>query len=253
MTISSATLIFLAALGGGFSHCIGMCGGIVLGYSNGKSSLLSSSKIFLSHLLYNFGRISTYVIIGLVAWSLGAFLNIHNAYVAVILGALLILMAIGYKFFPRLIAKIEPNITHNNAFSRAMSYLLRSRKLHSFYFLGFLNGFLPCGMVYFFTLHALTFHAPLDAALCMLIFGIGNSIPLLGLGLFFSIKGNFRTFLSNLSFIFMLTIGVYQISLGIMEFMGHHNHHHHGPLVQEQMHQEHQNHQEHHTSHHHGH
>ncbi len=49
----------------GFGHCIGMCGGIVVAYSSTKMDHRSSYiQQTASHLAYNFGRVTTYTILG---------------------------------------------------------------------------------------------------------------------------------------------------------------------------------------------
>ena len=58
-------IILTTAFLGSVGHCIGMCGGIVVAYSSSKikpeSSYLQQT---VSHLAYNFGRVTTYTILG---------------------------------------------------------------------------------------------------------------------------------------------------------------------------------------------
>jgi sulfite exporter TauE/SafE len=58
----------------GSSHCIGMCGGIVAALNMGVSDQVSKkpASLFVYHLGYNSGRIVSYLLVGLVAGSLGA-------------------------------------------------------------------------------------------------------------------------------------------------------------------------------------
>ncbi|CCF79886.1 membrane protein, putative [Helicobacter bizzozeronii CCUG 35545] len=52
-------------------HCVGMCGGIVLAYCQSKFNPTTSLKQqILGHALYSLGRISMYVLVGILA-SLG--------------------------------------------------------------------------------------------------------------------------------------------------------------------------------------
>lgn len=65
-SVSILTIISIAFLGS-FGHCIGMCGGIVVAYSSTKvESGWSKTKQSISHILYSFGRITTYVILGFI-------------------------------------------------------------------------------------------------------------------------------------------------------------------------------------------
>jgi sulfite exporter TauE/SafE len=70
-TVNILTIISIAFLGS-FGHCIGMCGGIVVAYSTIKIEP-SSSKVSksIAHLLYSFGRVLTYSILGAMFGALG--------------------------------------------------------------------------------------------------------------------------------------------------------------------------------------
>ena len=63
-TISIITIISIAFLGS-FGHCVGMCGGIVIAYSSTKIKSHWTKQVqAFAHLLYSFGRITTYMILG---------------------------------------------------------------------------------------------------------------------------------------------------------------------------------------------
>jgi sulfite exporter TauE/SafE len=72
-TISIISIISIAFIGS-FGHCIGMCGGIVLAYSSVKiNSNDSKKRQALMHLLYNFGRVTTYTFLGFIFGYLGTY------------------------------------------------------------------------------------------------------------------------------------------------------------------------------------
>ena len=58
----------------GSSHCIGMCGGIVAALNLGLTDEAGNkpASLLLYHLGYNGGRITSYLLVGLLAGSLGA-------------------------------------------------------------------------------------------------------------------------------------------------------------------------------------
>jgi sulfite exporter TauE/SafE len=89
-TVNIFSIITIAFLGS-FGHCIGMCGGIIIAYSSTKiDDDWNRSKQITSHLLYSFGRVTTYIILGAIFGYLGGvamFNNLAN-------GILLILAAI---------------------------------------------------------------------------------------------------------------------------------------------------------------
>ena len=62
-------VMLLTGLAGGFGHCVGMCGPVVAAYSLGEQNLR-----YLHHILYNLGRITTYMFMGAVVGLTGSFL-----------------------------------------------------------------------------------------------------------------------------------------------------------------------------------
>jgi len=58
----------------GSSHCVGMCGGIVAALNMGVGENVSKqpTSLFVYHLGYNAGRIISYMLVGLLAGTLGA-------------------------------------------------------------------------------------------------------------------------------------------------------------------------------------
>ena len=65
-------IILSTAFLGSVGHCIGMCGGIVVAYSSSKIDHTSSwARQTVSHLAYNFGRVTTYSILGAIFGLMG--------------------------------------------------------------------------------------------------------------------------------------------------------------------------------------
>ncbi len=63
-------LLFTSGFLGGFGHCIGMCGPIVASYC-----MAVKSRGRLAHLLFNYGRVTTYTILGGIMGVTGSFLT----------------------------------------------------------------------------------------------------------------------------------------------------------------------------------
>ncbi|MDU7693565.1 MAG: sulfite exporter TauE/SafE family protein [Helicobacter sp.] len=250
MGLENAILIFVSTLGLAFSHCVGMCGGIVIAYSRGKMISINPLNQILLHGLYTIGRISSYAFLGVLAWFIGASLSLTNAYFYIFLGGLLIFLAFSYTFFPKILSKLEPNLSKVAWFSALFGYFLRSKSKTSFYALGVLNGFLPCGMSYFFALNALSFGSIEASVLSMVIFGIATSVPLLLIGFVFGsgFRAKFAKAFKWLGFICMLGLGSLHVIDGVQILNGkephvhspllfapdpddsstdHHHHHHH--------------------------
>ncbi|MBA3032602.1 MAG: sulfite exporter TauE/SafE family protein [Gammaproteobacteria bacterium] len=187
---SLLALFIVGLLGGG--HCAGMCGGIVAALSlqgaQGKASVTL-------HLAYNAGRIASYVLAGLlvgaVGYVAGNLLPLQRGLYAF---ASLMLVALGFyllgatqalaiveKGGQTIWAKIQP-FTGRFLPVRGVTQALP---------LGFLWGWLPCGLVYSALTTALASASAWDGALLMLAFGLGTLPNLLLAGLLLS---RFRRF-----------------------------------------------------------
>ncbi len=180
-------LIFLAALTGS-AHCVVMCGGFSLGLARRGQTARSLQVMSL----YHAGKIFTYLFLGGLAGALGValqgttgFLNAQQA-LSLVAGILLLLtglQTIGVA--PSL--KVLPRITTALWVGPTLGPLLGTFRdpqtpLGPFY-LGLFNGFLPCGLVYAFTLKAATTGSLAGGMLTMIAFGLGTVPALLALGL----------------------------------------------------------------------
>jgi uncharacterized protein len=164
---------FLLGLFGSF-HCVGMCGPIVL------SLPFNNSNQSLSALQYNLGRILAYAILGLIFGVFGKGLIISGIQqgVSVFAGILLIISV----FIPKLIGIkwiiFKPLQFFYIGVKNRLSYLFKSQSKFKLLGIGFINGFLPCGLVYIALVGALLSNSVLDSVIAMLVFGIGTA-PLL--------------------------------------------------------------------------
>jgi sulfite exporter TauE/SafE len=78
----------------------------------------------------------------------------------------------------KFLVKIEHNISTTSWYKNTFNKFLFSDKKFTFFILGLLNGFLPCGFVYFFAITATSTVSLLYGAIVMVIFGI-STIPAL--------------------------------------------------------------------------
>ncbi len=170
----------------GSLHCVGMCGPIVLMLPVQRKSKLES---FLYILMYHSGRLLAYFTIGILFGLLGKglFLSGFQQRLSILVGVIMIIIILipsslfkKYNFskpFYFIIAKIK---------SKLGFYIKNKSKISSF-FIGFFNGYLPCGLVYMALLGAISMATPLWGGIYMVIFGLGT-IPLLSILIF---AGNF--------------------------------------------------------------
>ncbi len=218
-TVNILTIISIAFLGS-FGHCIGMCGGIVLAYSTIKINP-ASSKVTqgVAHLLYSFGRVLTYTILGAMFGALGGvvtFSNNANGGLLIFAGIVMILAGLSLMGKIKFLTIIEHSFSSSSIYKNAFKSVLNSKSNLSFFVLGMLNGLLPCGFVYFFAITAASTADPLYGALVMFIFGISTIPAMFGLGFLTSLTSatSFRNMMMSLSSIAVILYGAYTVYNG---------------------------------------
>ncbi len=218
-TVNLVTIVTIAFLGS-FGHCIGMCGGIVLAYSTIKIEPASSkvSKT-VAHLLYNFGRVLTYTILGALFGAIGGvatFSNTANGTLLIIAGVAMILAGLSLMGKIKFLTVIEHSISSSNFYKKSFQKILHSKSNTSFFILGMLNGLLPCGFVYFFAITAASTASPLYGALVMFIFGISTIPAMFSLGFLSSLASatSFRNMMMSLSSVAVILYGAFTIYNG---------------------------------------
>ena len=160
----------------GSAHCAGMCGPLVISLACARSR---SDSGWIPPLVYQFGRLSAYLLIGAGFASVGgAFSEVGwQQSLSVVAGILMLIALImppkwtGSKWLSIWIHWIKHRFASR----------VRSQGWRSVWGLGFMNGFLPCGLVYVAGASAAAYgHAP-AAMLFMLAFGLGTFPMMLGL------------------------------------------------------------------------
>lgn len=172
MLISALILGLLGSL-----HCVGMCGPIAFMLPvNRSNSFKKVSQISI----YHFGRLLAYSIIGLVFGLVGKSLYIFGLQqqLSIAIGfIMIILVLIPYKT----IGKYNLSRPLNRLISKVKSSLgqaLKKKTADTFLTIGFLNGFLPCGLVYMAVFGSIATGSLLQGSFYMILFGIGT-IPLM--------------------------------------------------------------------------
>ncbi len=176
--IAGFTLGFAGSL-----HCVGMCGPLSLALPTWH---LRGPAKFLSLLLYQFGRIITYAVLGLIFGLAGRGIYIAGIqqWFSVILGLLVLLMAAMY-----FVQQGHLHLPFLNRFylwvSRLIGKVIKTNPGFSgFLLLGMANGLLPCGMVYIALAATLSFYKVYHAIGFMALFGAGTlpAMMLVGYG-----------------------------------------------------------------------
>lgn len=216
---------FWAALLVGFFggvHCIGMCGGIVGALTFGlPPEKRSKPGQLLPYLLaYNLARITSYTLAGALAGLIGmlglSLIPVQHAqlFLLVFAGLFMVMMGLyvgGWwfgltrveRFGARLWRYIEP------IGRRLMPVRSPTQALA----LGFVWGWLPCGLVYSVLIWALASGGPAQGALLMLGFGLGTLPNLLLMGAFAAQLSNLvrKPWVRHLAGAAVLGFGLYTI------------------------------------------
>jgi len=159
----------------GSLHCVGMCGGLITAIS------MSTKKTWWTGLLvYQFGRISTYAILGLILGFTGLALHdfggdIIQRLITILAGSLIILFALNLGgWLPDPVQRLSVWVTSKIGLMQLVSNLATHARLRGWYTLGLVNGLLPCGLVYAaLALGIATGHA-VHASFMMISFGLGT-------------------------------------------------------------------------------
>lgn len=197
-------LAFLMGLFGSL-HCAVMCGPIMLGMPFRKQDFFYSA---FQLLLYQFGRVTVYTILGLLVGLVGSSINLFSDQktLSIFIGLILILFT-----------ALQFNKRYRNRFSalqsKAMGPLSKlmgkvlNLKLWAL-FAGMLNGIIPCGMVYLALATALNTGNVQSGATFMFLFGLGTTplMLMISLGGFF-LKKYIRFNTNRLIPWFMLFMG----------------------------------------------
>ena len=161
----------------GSFHCVGMCGPIAFMLPVDRSN---SVKKITQISTYHIGRLLAYAIIGLGFGLIGKSLYIFGIQqqLSIAIGIIMIVVVLipvqtfnQYNFSKplyRMISKVKSSL----------GSALKKKTADTFLTIGFLNGFLPCGLVYMAVFASLAMPSALESSLYMTLFGIGT-IPLM--------------------------------------------------------------------------
>ncbi len=198
----------------GSLHCLGMCGPLVLGM-HGAGGGTAPSRF-----LYHLSRVLAYALLGALMGALGAGLALAGWQRGLSIGAglLVIWMALRAGWLERFQAFLTAS-----AARRLMPGLKSARQIGGLSgqaLAGFLNGFLPCGMVYVALSASAALGDPLRGAAFMALFGMGTwplmlSMSLGGGWLSQRFRGQLQPLLRSWMFILGILLVLRGFNLGI--------------------------------------
>lgn len=207
------TALILGLLGS--FHCVGMCGPIAFLLPLDKKS---KAKGIFQFTIYHVGRLFMYTVLGAIFGTLGRGLNLFGVQqqISIVIGVLMILVIlIPIKTFNRYNFS-KPIYRLVGQIKSAMGNRLKQRDSSTFFTLGYLNGLLPCGLVYMAIFGAVASGSIINGGLYMLGFGLGT-IPLMTtaiyLGNYLNVKIKQRV--AKAIPVFVIIVGVLLILRGL--------------------------------------
>ena len=187
VTFTSAFLLGLFST----MHCIGMCGGIIGALSLSLPLQVRNSKprLFGFVLSYNVGRLISYSVAGLIAGAVGTSVlqatGFDHGHAVLRSIGIIMMVAIGIYltgWLPQLASVEKIGIPVWRRLEPIGRKLVPVASIPKAIAYGMVWGWLPCGMVYFVLIWALTSGDAIHGALTMLAFGAGTLPTLLTAG-----------------------------------------------------------------------
>lgn len=207
--------IGLIVLTGLFSapHCISMCGGIV-----SAVSLQSSASARKSMLLYNTGRILSYMLLGAVMGAVGSFVDVAGRFAGIrglasIIGGCFVLLWLWRRFQIPLLGRLSGKLHRTLAAATEPSGGKESAHLLA---TGFAFGFLPCGLTYAMGMNAAATGSLAEGAVVMALFGIAT-FPALALAAAIASMANkrWRRLMRRAGVVAAVAVGLLSIMRGL--------------------------------------
>lgn len=199
----------------GSFHCVGMCGPIAFMLPVDRSN---SYKKVSQILMYHFGRLLAYSLIGLFFGLVGKSLYIFGIQqqLSIAIGVTMIgIVLLPYKTFNKYNFS-KPLYKAVSKIKSALGKALKKKTADTFLTIGFLNGFLPCGLVYMAVFGAIASGNTLQGSLYMFLFGLGT-IPLMTTAIYLGkfLNSNIKQRIQKAIPVFVVVIGLLFILRGL--------------------------------------
>ena len=197
-------------------HCVAMCGGINISQcvpqSNGNGGRKHAA--LRPSFLYNLGRVISYTFIGAIVGALGSVISFSGMFkgaVQLLAGVYMVIMGLNMLgVFPWL-RRLKPRMP------RIFARRIHSEKAgcKSPFYVGLLNGLMPCGPLQAMQLFALSTGNPVQGALSMLLFSLGTVPLMFGLGALGSIlRKRFTRKVMTAGAVLVVVLGLSMFSQG---------------------------------------
>jgi len=194
-------------------HCVAMCGGINLTQSINFAK--TGGSTVLPNLLYNLGRIVSYTIIGGIVGALGSVISLGGGLrgaVAIFAGVFMMIMGLNMlNVFPWL---RRFNLKMPKFLGRKLGKVKAGQ--HSSFYIGLLNGLMPCGPLQSMQLYALSTGSFFAGALSMFLFSLGTVPLMFALGTLSSkLNKRFTEKMMSICAILVVVLGLGMLNNGL--------------------------------------
>lgn len=216
------SVALLVGLTAGFSTCLALVGGLVLGISARhaeKHPEATPAQKFRPHIFFNLGRILSYSLLGGLLGSLGSFLQLSGGVLGVVTIAVgMVMLLLGVK-----LTGLSPRLeTLNLALPKSVSRFLgisnqpREYSHTNAFVLGAMTFFLPCGFTQAMQIYAVSTGSFAQGGLIMALFALGTAPGLLGIGGLTSvIKGIFAQRFFKFAGIVVIALAFFNMNNGL--------------------------------------
>ncbi|MBT8267560.1 MAG: sulfite exporter TauE/SafE family protein [Bacteroidia bacterium] len=199
----------------GSLHCVGMCGPIAFMLPVDRSN---SVKKLGQITTYHLGRLLAYSLIGICFGLIGKGLYIFGLQqkLSILIGAIMVLVVIlPQKTFNQFKVS-KPLFRFISKLKSKLGKALKKKTADTFLTIGFLNGFLPCGLVYMAVFGSLAMGSALEGGFYMMLFGLGT-VPLMTTAIYIGkfINAAVKQRIQKLIPVFVIIIGALFILRGL--------------------------------------
>ena len=191
-----------------------------LNSTNSTPSTQKTSIKFTLSLVYHIFRVLAYMLLGVIFGAFGNVLSFLNKGIFFfVLGIFMVLLGLALNFRGQFLAFFE-NPFFFNLFAKKMWQRLNFKGYKSAVVLGFCNGFVPCGLVYFYLALAMSQDSLIQSAFIMLVFGACTLPALLFFSEIFSLLqrafgDRFQNLWTKIAYFIIILYGIYLAYLGV--------------------------------------
>ncbi len=192
-----------------------MCGPIAFALPVDRTS---KPKMIFQTILYHLGRLFSYALIGLIFGLVGKGLYLagFQQRLSILVGVLMIVMVLIPVHIFNKYNFSKPLYKFIGYVKSQLGYYLKRKTNKTFFYIGFFNGFLPCGLVYMAVVGSIAASSSLNGALYMFLFGLGT-VPMMSVAVLVGnfLKGSIRNKIQKAIPVFVVIIGLLFILRGL--------------------------------------